>query len=338
MKAALLRKIGEPLSIKEVPDPKPGYGEVLIRVKAVGVCHSDLEIIDGKIPLPKPLPHILGHEIAGVVEGVGEGVGKDVNVGDRVALSWLWWTCGKCRFCLSGRENICPNQKNTGYSVDGGYAELVKAPATHVLRIPDNVPYPEATSATDAVATPFRALTFAARVLPGDLVAVFGIGGLGLNAVQIAKVLGAKVAAVDILDEKLALAREFGADYLINSTKEDPVKYLRELGGVDVALTTVESLKAMRQAYDSLASGATLVLIGLPTGELSLPVIEWILKDVKVVGNIGFTRQDINQSFKLVSDGKVKPRAQTYKFEDVNKAIKDLREGRVPGRAVLVFP
>ncbi|MEM4436743.1 MAG: alcohol dehydrogenase catalytic domain-containing protein [Sulfolobales archaeon] len=337
MKAALLHRIGEPLSIEEVPDPKPDYGEVLIRVKAVGVCHSDLEIIDGKISLPKQLPHILGHEIAGVIEKVGEGV-KDLNVGDRVALSWLWWTCGKCRFCLVGRENICPNQKNTGYSVDGGYAELVKAPATHVLRVPDKVPYPEATSATDAVATPLRALTFAARVMPGDLVAVFGIGGLGLNAVQIAKVLGAKVAAVDILDEKLMLAREAGADYLINSKLEDPVKYLKNLGGVDVALTTVESLSAMRQAYDSLASGGTLVLIGLPTGELSLPVIEWVLKDIKVVGNIGFTRHDINQSLKLISDGKVKPRVRTYKFEDVNKAIKDLREGRVPGRAVLVFP
>jgi len=300
------------------------------------VCYSDVEIIDGKIPLPKPLPHILGHEIAGVIEKVGEGV-KDLNVGDRVVLSWLWWTCGKCRFCLVGRENICPNQKNTGYSVDGGYAELVKAPATHVLRIPDKVSYLEATSATDAVATPLRALTFAARVMPGDLVVVFGIGGLGLNAVQIAKVLGAKVAAIDIRDDKLALAKEAGADYLINPRLEDPVKYLRDLGGVDIALTTVESISAMRQAYESLAPGGTLVLIGLPRGELSLPVIDWILRDIRVVGNIGFTRREIDQSLKLIADGKIKPRVKTYKFEDVNEAIRDLREGRVPGRAVLVF-
>lgn len=336
MKAALLRELNKPLSIEEVPDPKPGYGEVVIRVKAVGVCHSDLEIIEGKIPLPKELPHILGHEIAGVVESVGEGV-KDLNVGDRVALSWLWWTCGKCRFCLVGRENICPNQLNTGYSVNGGYAELVKAPATHVLKIPDNVPFPEATSATDAVATPYRALTYASRVEPGDLVAVFGIGGLGLNAVQIAKALGAKVVAVDILETKLALAKNVGADYTVNASVENPVEYIKKLGGADVAVTPVESLKAMRQAFESLRPGATLVLLGLPTGELSLPVIEWILKDIKVVGNIGFTRYDIMKSLNLVSEGKVKPLVQTFKFEAVNEAIEKLKKGEVAGRAVLVF-
>lgn len=336
MKAALLREIGRPLVIDEVPEPKLGYGEALVRVKAVGICHSDLEIIDGKIPLPRPLPHILGHEVAGIVEAVGEGVAH-VKPGDRVALSWLWWTCGRCRYCLAGRENICENQLNTGYSVDGGYAEFVKAPATHLLRIPDNVPFPEATSATDAVATPYRALTFASRVYPGDLVAVFGIGGLGHNAVQITKVLGARVVAVDVLDAKLELAKEVGADYVVNASKEDPVKFIRDLGGADVALPTVESLKAMRQAYESLRTGGTLVLIGLPVGELSLPVIDWVLRDIRVVGNIGFTRGDILQSMKLVSEGRVKPRVELFRFEEVNEAIEKLRKGEVKGRAVLTF-
>lgn len=288
MKAALLRELQKPLIIEEVPDPALGYGETLVRVKAVGICHSDLEIIDGKIP-PAKLPIILGHEVAGVIEGVGDGV-KHLRPGDKVALSWLWWTCGRCRPCLVGRENICENQINTGYIVDGGYAELVKVPATHLLKIPDNVSFPDATSATDAVATPYRALTYASRVVPGDLVSVFGIGGLGHNAVQIAKVLGAKVVAVDILESKLEFAKELGADYLVNASKEDVVKYIKDLGGADVTVTTVESLKAMRQAYDSLRAGGTLVLIGLPVGELSLPVIDWILRDIKVVGNIGFTR------------------------------------------------
>lgn len=336
MKAAILREISKPLVIEEVPEPKLSYGEVLVRVKAVGICHSDLEIIDGKIPLPKPLPHILGHEIAGVVESVGDGV-THLRPGDRVALSWLWWTCGRCRYCLVGRENICENQLNTGYSVDGGYAEFVKAPATHLIKIPDNVPFPEATSATDAVATPYRALTFASRVYPGDLIAIFGIGGLGHNAVQIAKILGAKVVAVDVLDSKLEFAKELGADYVVNASREDPVKYIKDLGGADIALPTVESVKAMRQAYESLRAGGTLVLIGLPVGELSLPVIDWVLKDIKVVGNIGFTRGDIIQSLKLVSDGKVKPRVELFKFEEVNEAIEKLRKGEVRGRAVLTF-
>lgn len=335
MKAAVLHEPKKPLSIEDVPTPKPGYGEVLIKVKAVGVCHSDLHIVDGEIPVPK-LPLILGHEIAGVIEEVGEGV-KDLKPGEKAALSWLWWTCGKCEYCLTFRENLCPNQINTGYSTNGGYAEFVKAPASHVLKIPDGVGFPEATSCTDAVATPYRALTYASRVKPGDLVAVFGIGGLGLNAVQIAKAFGTKVVAVDLLDEKLELARKFGADYTVNPTKEDPVKYIEDLGGADVALTPVTSLKAMRQAYEAVKPGGTLVLIGLPTGELALPVIDWILKGKIVVGNIGFTRYEIIQSFKLVAEGKVKPLANTFKFEEVNDVLDKLRKGEIKGRAVLVF-
>lgn len=335
LKAAVLREFQKPLTIEEVPDPVPGYGEVVIKVQAVGICHSDLEIIEGKLTPPK-LPLILGHEVAGIIEKVGEGV-THVKPGDRVALSWLWWTCGSCRYCQIGRENICERQLNTGYSVDGGYAEFVKALATHVIKIPDNVPFPEATSATDAVATPYRALTFASRVMPGDIVAVFGAGGLGLNAIQIARILGAKVVAVDILESKLELAKDVGANYVVNASKEDPVKYIRGLGGADVALTPVESIAAMRQAYESLRRGGTLVLIGLPVGELSLPVIPWVLNEIKVVGTLGFTRYDIVKSLELISAGLVKPRVELFKFEDVNVAIEKLKKGEVKGRAVLVF-
>lgn len=335
LKAAVLREFQKPLTIEEVPDPVPGYGEVVIKVQAVGICHSDLEIIEGKLTPPK-LPLILGHEVAGIIEKVGEGV-THVKPGDRVALSWLWWTCGSCRYCQIGRENICERQLNTGYSVDGGYAEFVKAPATHVIKIPDNVPFPEATSATDAVATPYRALTFASRVMPGDIVAVFGAGGLGLNAIQIARILGAKVVAVDILESKLELAKDVGANYVVNASKEDPIKYIRDLGGADVALTPVESITAMRQAYESLRRGGTLVLIGLPVGELSLPVIPWVLNEIKIVGTLGFTRYDIVKSLELISAGLVKPRVELFKFEDVNVAIEKLKKGEVKGRAVLVF-
>lgn len=149
--------------------------------------------------------------------------------------------------------------------------------------------------------------------------------------------LGAKVVAVDVLESKLEFAKELGADYVVNASKEDPIKYIKDLGGADVALPTVESLKAMRQAYESLRPGGTLVLIRLPVGELSLPVIDWILKDIRVVGNIGFTRNDILQSLKLVSDGKVKPRVELFKFEEVNTAIEKLKKGEIRGRAVLTF-
>lgn len=337
LKAALLREIGKPLSIEEVETPKPGRGEVLIKTKAAGLCHTDLEIMEGIVPVPK-LPLILGHEVAGEIVEVGEDV-KEVKVGDRVVLSWLYYTCGSCIYCLTGRENLCINREETGFTTWGGYAEYVLARATHVLKIPEGVSWEYAPSATDAIATPYHGLRLA-NVREGEVVGVWGVGGLGMNAVQIAKAKGARVIAVDILDWKLEEASKAGADYTVNAQKEDPVKFINEkFGGADVTLVTLRAPtnKPFEQAYESLKRGGRMVLIGLQPGKLPLPVIDWIMREITVIGSLAFTRFDVSEGLRLIAEGKVKPRITKFKFEEINEAFEKLRRGEILGRGVLMF-
>ena len=337
MKAALFREVKKPLSIEEIETPTPGPGEVLIRNRVAGVCHTDLAVIEGEFPPPARLPIVLGHEIAGEIVEVGEGV-EHLKVGDRVVLSWLYHTCGRCEYCLSGREHLCRNRVETGFHVNGGYAEYVLAKASHVLKIPEEVPWEYAPSATDAIATPYKGCRLAG-LREGELVTVWGVGGLGMNAIQVAKAFGARVVAVDIIDWKLEEAERAGADHVVNPEKEDPVEYIKGLGGADVALTTLTTytMKPFEQAYESLKDGGRLVLIGLPPGKLALPVIDWVLREIKVVGSLAFTRYDISESLRLLAEGKVKPRVTKFKFEEINEALEKLKKGEVMGRAILTF-
>lgn len=338
-KAAIFREAKKPLSIEEIefPDPKPG--EVLIKVRAVGVCHTDLATIDGEFPPPPLMPTVLGHEIAGEIYSVGEGV-RDLKVGDRVVLSWLWFTCGKCRYCIRGDEQLCENLIETGRHVYGGYAEYVLAKASHVLKIPPNVPFEYAPAATDAIATPFKGLRVA-NAKEGDVVVVWGVGALGFNAIQVAKAKGCSVIAVGRSEFKLQKAKELGADYVVNSAKEDPVKAIKEYsgGGADIVLQLVPTdVKTYEQAFYALRRGGTLVLLGYPPGKLCLPVIEWGLDEKKVIASLAFTRYDISESLRLLAQGKVKPVITTYKgLESINQALNDLREGKVLGRPVILM-
>src|SRR6202162_5805131 len=218
MKAAILREFKAPLTIEEVETPKLEPYEVLIEVEACGVCHSDLHVADGDWPQIVPItkrPLILGHEIAGRVVEKGSAV-TDLTLGDRVGVAWMHWTCGECGFCREGNENLCVKQKITGVTVDGGYAEFIKAPASHALKIPDGLSCVEAAPLFCAGVTVYRALR-RAKVTPGQRLAVFGVGGLGHLAVQIGRELGADVAAIDISDEKLALAKSLGASTVLNA-------------------------------------------------------------------------------------------------------------------------
>ena len=218
MKAAVLRDFKTPLIVEDVPLPKPTESEVLIKVEVCGVCHSDLHVADGDWSqlagiVKKPL--ILGHEVVGAIVEVGSSV-QNVDVGDRVGVPWIHWTCGKCEFCREGNENLCVRQQITGVTVDGGYAEFVKASATHVARIPDNLASAQAAPLLCAGVTVYRALK-QSRITNGQRLAVFGIGGLGHLAVQIGCELGADVTAIDISEEKLALAKSFGASMTLNA-------------------------------------------------------------------------------------------------------------------------
>src|SRR5579862_8802018 len=225
MKAAILRDFKKPLSIEELERPHPEADEVLIQVEACGACHSDLHVADGDWPqlagiVKRPL--ILGHEIAGQVVGKGPAV-RDLQIGDRVGVPWIYWSCGDCEFCREGNENLCTRQKITGVTVDGGYAEFVKAPASHALKIPDNLSSIEAAPLFCAGLTVYRALKHAGT-LAGRRLAVFGVGGLGHLAVQLGSIFGADVTAIDISDEKLELAKSLGATETLNARSVEIVK------------------------------------------------------------------------------------------------------------------
>jgi alcohol dehydrogenase, propanol-preferring len=339
MKAAVLHEFKQRLSFEEVPRPEVGPGEVLIKVEACGVCHSDLHLADGdwsqlSAIVKKPL--ILGHEIAGRVIEKGVDV-RDLQIGDRVGVPWVYWTCGECEFCREGNENLCPKQKITGVTVDGGYAEFVKAPASHALKIPDGLSSVEAAPLFCAGVTVFRALK-RARVSPGQRLAIFGVGGLGHLAVQIGQAIGANVTAVDISDEKLALAKSLGALTVLNAASTNVVKELRGKGGVHVALVASAARAAYDMAFSCVRPTGTLLVVGLPAENICFPPILMAAAEIHIHASAVGTRQDVREVLALASGGKIRSHVGTLPLSQASEALEQLRSGQVSGRLVLVFP
>jgi propanol-preferring alcohol dehydrogenase len=333
MKAAVVHSFDRPLVIEEVPKPQAGEGEIVIQVETSGLCHTDIHAAKGDWPVKPRLPLIPGHEGVGIVTEVGKGV-TNVKEGDRVAVPWLGYACGACEHCASGWETLCESQLNTGYSVDGGYAEYAKAFAKYVRKVPDGVDPLDAAPLTCAGVTTYKAVKVSGAG-PSDLVAVYGIGGLGHLAMQYAKVIGASVVAVDLSDEKLELARELGADYTVNARSEDPVEAIKKLGGADAAISTAVSPKAFEQAYRSLRRGGTLVFVALPKDNyVQLPIFETVLNGIHVVGSIVGTRVDLAETFELHAAGKTKVWRETRKLEEVNEAFEEVEHAKVKARLV----
>jgi propanol-preferring alcohol dehydrogenase len=336
MKAAVLHEFKKPLAIEEVGRPQPGTGEVLIRVEACGVCHSDVHVIDGdwahfaKIVKTRLIP---GHEIAGVVVEKGAAV-QDLQVGERVGIPWIHWTCGECEFCREGNENLCRRQKITGVNVDGGYAEFVKAPASHVLRIPDSLSSIQAGPLFCAGVTVYRALKHA-NILPGQRLAVFGIGGLGHLALQFGQALGAEVLAVDISEEKLTLARSLGASTTINAGDKDAIKELRNRGGVHRSLVTSAARAAYDTAFYCLRPTGTLLVVGLPADPICFPPILMAAGEIRIQASTVGTRQDLREVLAMAAAGKVRCQVAARPLADANEALNELRRGEVSGRLVL---
>ena len=271
-----------------------------------------------------------------MVEGVGAGVDA-TRLGERVAVPWLGAACGTCEHCVSGWETLCESQSNTGYSVDGGYAEYVVAAAAYVVPVPDGVSSFDAAPLTCAGVTTYKAVKVSGA-RSSDLVAVFGIGGLGHLAVQYARIAGAEVVAVDVEDEKLALARELGAAHVVNARDDDPVAAVQALGGADVAIALAVSPTSMRQAFDSLKRGGRLVLVALPRdNDLQLPIFETVLKGISVIGSIVGTRRDLAEVFELHARGRTRVVAEGRKLDDVNACFDEVLSGTVPARLVLEF-
>lgn len=337
MKAAVLHEFKEPLSLEEVPRPVLDPEDLLIQVEACGVCHSDLHVADGdwlqftKIT-KKPL--ILGHEIAGRVAEKGERV-ADFQIGDRVGVPWVYWTCGACDFCREGNENLCVRQKITGVTVDGGFAEFVRAPASHAARIPEGLSAMEAAPLFCAGVTVYRALR-QARIVPGQRLAIFGIGGLGHFAVQFGRELGAEVIAVDVSEEKLELASLLGAMSGLNAVATNVAKELRSKGGVHVALVTSAAKAAYDTAFGCLRPTGTLLVVGLPSENLSFPAILMAAGEVRIQASAVGTRQDLREVLALGALGKLRCHITPHPLGDINQVLEQLRHGQISGRTAIV--
>jgi alcohol dehydrogenase, propanol-preferring len=334
MQAAVVRAFGRPLAIEELPIPTPGPGQVLIRVVASGVCHTDLHAADGDWPVKPTLPFIPGHEGAGYVAAVGSGV-TGMTDGDRVGLPWLHSACGSCEFCLTGWETLCPRQSNTGYSVNGCFADYVLADADYVGRLPDALDFATAAPVLCAGVTTYKGLK-ETDTRPGQWVVISGVGGLGHMAVQYAKAMGLHVAAVDVADDKLALARSLGAELTVNAKTQDPAATLqREIGGAHGALVTAVSPVAFAQAIGMLRRGGTCALVGLPPGEFPTPIFDVVLKRLTIRGSIVGTRMDLTEALQFAAEGKVHVALERRPLSSINDIFDRLRAGTVNGRIVL---
>jgi alcohol dehydrogenase, propanol-preferring len=336
MKAAVVRQFGKPLSIEEVPVPIPGAGQILVRVAASGVCHTDLHAADGDWPVkPKP-PFIPGHEGVGHVVGVGAGV-THIKEGDRVGVPWLYTACGHCRHCLGGWETLCESQQNTGYSVNGGFAEYVLADPNYVGRLPAKASFVDIAPILCAGVTVYKGLKVTdARA--GDWVVVSGIGGLGHMAVQYARAMGLNVIAVDVDDAKLELATRLGASLVVNARKADPMAFVKkEVGGAHGVLVTAVSPKAFEQAMGMVGRGGTVSLVGLPPGDFPLSIFNTVLNGVTVRGSIVGTRLDLQEALDFASQGKVKATVAAERLENINQIFARMRAGDIQGRIVIDF-
>lgn len=336
MKAAVLREIGKPLVMEEVPTPVPGAGQVLIRTEACGVCHSDLHLAAGDWDLLRPVtkvPLILGHEVAGTVAAVGDGV-TELKVGDRVGVPWIHWTCGQCEFCKEGKEELCLKQKVTGCMVDGGFAEYLLAPATHASPLPASLSAVDAAPLLCAGLTVYKAMK-ASGVSTGQRLAVFGVGGLGHLAVQIARAMDVHVCAIDVADDKLEFAKSLGAEWTVNAQTEQVHKRLRAIGGAHVAMVTSASPAAYETALRCLRRGGTMAVVGMANDPFKVSAVSMVSGEYRIVASAVGTRADLRELFALVEKYPIRCRIETRPLDQAQQVFEELKRGAVLGRIVL---
>jgi propanol-preferring alcohol dehydrogenase len=330
MKAAVVHDFAHPLVVEDVPTPEPGAEQVLVKIEASGLCHTDIHAARGEWPIKPAPPFIPGHEGVGIVERVGPGNAHGLEEGMRVALPWLGYACGDCEFCNSGWETLCESQKNMGYSMNGGFAEYTVGYARHAVRVPDGIDPADAAPLTCAGVTTYKAVKVSGADSSG-LVAVFGAGGLGHLALQYARITGASVAAIDVNPERLESARALGAEHLIHAGEEDPVPALQRLGGAKAAISTAATPLAFEQAFRSLRRGGTLVCVGLPAkNEMKIPIFETVLFGLTIKGSIVGTHHDLEEVFGLHRRGLTMVERSETTLDDVNEAIEQVLDGSAP--------
>ncbi|HTR15184.1 MAG TPA: alcohol dehydrogenase AdhP [Roseiarcus sp.] len=335
MKAAVVRAFGKPLAIEDIPVPVPGPGELLVKVIACGVCHTDLHAADGEWPAKPTLPFVPGHEVAGVVAAVGPGATR-FKEGDRVGVAWLHDACMRCEFCETGWETLCEHQHNTGYSCNGGFAEYVIASEPFTARLPREVDYAHIAPILCAGVTTYKGLK-ETEARPGEWVAISGAGGLGHLAIQYAKAMGMHVAALDVSADKLSLARETGADVAVDARSPNAIDDVLKAtgGGAHGVLVTAVSPPAFTQALRIARRKGTVALVGLPPGEFPTPIFDVVLKRITVRGSIVGTRYDLDEAIAFTAAGKVAADIETTMLENINAVLSNLKAGSVRGRMVL---
>ena len=330
MRAAVMVAPNAPLVIREVPRPDPGPGEILVRVAACGLCHSDLPSLDHGVPTFKPPPVILGHEISGTVVASGPGAGGDL-LGANVLLAPVT-TCGACTACRTGRENVCAAQRMLGNNVDGGFADYVVTSVRDAFLLPPELPLLESSVIADALTTAFHAVVRRALVSPGESVAVFGCGGLGLNVVQVAAMVGARVVAVDIDPRKLATAVQLGAVAGIDAREPDASKRIRREtgGGADVAIEAIGRPPTQESAVASLRTGGRAVFLGSSAAPMTLPGGRVMYRELTVIGTLGCRGVDFPVVLDLVRRGKLSVLplvTHRHTLDEVNEGFDQLRKG-----------
>lgn len=337
MKAAVVTEFNQPLQIKDVEIPKVSAGKVLVKMIATGVCHTDLHAMHGDWPIKPSLPFIPGHEGVGEVVEIGAGI-THLKVGDKVGIPWLYSACGHCDHCYAGWETLCKQQQNSGYSVNGSFAEYCLADGEYVGVIPDGVDLLEIAPILCAGVTVYKGLKMT-EAKTGDWVAISGIGGLGHVAVQYAKTMGFNVVAIDVDDSKLALAKELGADVGINALKVDvKEEVLKATGeGCHGVLVTAVSPKAFEQAVSIIRRGGTMVLNGLPPGKFDLSIFDMVLDGITVRGSIVGTRLDLKEALDIAARGKVKAHISVEPLENINDIFDRMEHGKIDGRIVIDF-
>lgn len=346
MKAAVVKEFGKPLVIQEVPIPEPRDGEVLVKIEACGVCHTDLHAVDGDWPVKPNLKalgsggFIPGHEGVGFVVKVGKGV-THIKEGDAVGIPWLYSACGHCEHCMAGWETLCEKQDNGGYSVNGGFAEYAIADANYVGILQKDVNFLNIAPILCAGVTVYKGLKVT-EARPGQWVAISGIGGLGHLAVQYAKAMGLNVAAIDVSDDKLELAKKYGAEVVANAKtlgEEGTIKKIIEEtnGGTHGVLVTAVHPIAFKQALGVVRRGGTVAMNGLPPGEFPVNIFDMILNGITIRGSIVGTRLDLQEAIRFAEEQKVHAHVAPAKLEDINDIFARMKQGKIDGRMVLDF-
>jgi propanol-preferring alcohol dehydrogenase len=336
MHAAVVEQFGSKLTIQDLPIPVPGPGQALVKLITSGVCHTDLHAAHGDWPVKPTPPFIPGHEGVGEVMALGEGV-THLHVGQLVGNAWLFSACGECEFCTTGWETLCEKQQNSGYSVDGSFGQYMLVDAAYAALIPDGADPVEVAPILCAGVTVYKGLKMT-EARPGQWVVISGIGGLGHIAVQYARAMGLRVAAVDIDDDKLALATRHGAELVVNARTHDPIEVIQTAtGGAHGILVTAVHPDAFGQAIHMSRRGGTIVFNGLPPGDFPASIFEIVLKGLTVRGSIVGTRRDMVEALDFYARGQIHPTVATRKLDEINEIFDEMTRGAIDGRIVIAY-